>query len=61
MDIDQLAKYFSQICGILALLGLVLYLPLKPHWSKRFSFFDAGLARLRFICTSLSSALREWR
>ena len=43
MDINQLAKYFSQICGILALLGLVFYLPLKPHWSKRFSFFDAIL------------------
>ena len=43
MDINQLAKYFSQICGILALPGLVFYLPLKPHWSKRFSFFDAIL------------------
>ena len=28
---NQLAKYFSQVCVILALLGLVLYLPLRPH------------------------------
>ena len=27
----------------LSLLGLVLYLPLKPHWSKIFNFWDALL------------------
>lgn len=43
MDINHLAKYFSQIWCILTLLGLILYLPLKSHWSKRFSFFDAIL------------------
>ena len=43
MDMNQLAKLFSELCMMFALLGLILYLPLKPHWSKIFSFWDGLL------------------
>ncbi len=43
MDLDSLGKIFSQCFLMVALLGLILYLPLKPHWSKIFSFWDAIL------------------
>ena len=31
MDMNQLAKLFSELCMMFAILGLILYLPLKPH------------------------------
>lgn len=40
---NSLAQTFSSGCLLMALLGLVLYLPLKPHWSQIFSFFDGIL------------------
>lgn len=40
---DNFADVFTQIICMLTLLGLVLYLPLRPHWSKIFSFWNAIL------------------
>lgn len=40
---DNFAEVFTQIICILTLLGLILYLPLRPHWSKIFSFWNAIL------------------
>ena len=44
---NQLADLFSRGIWILAICGLLLYLPLKSHWNRIFSFWDA----LIFYCS----------
>ena len=44
---NQLADLFSRGIWILAISGLLLYLPLKSHWNRIFSFWDA----LIFYCS----------